>query len=382
MKFTTDELKRVVNLNNEILSNSNLRKQGPLSNLIFVIMNGRLYTITQGQKNISALAMLVDCGETDEPTGVYAINGGNLNKTLAECTGDVELEFVSDDTRHEVVLHADFGKVKFSAYKVETSTADTQFELVIPKLLELRDATLNEGHTISSDEWTKHLDIVGAAGNDVMVSSPFIVSNSAVILNLPYMVMRYRAEMPYRFATEIDIVKVLRRVADSGDGDTFTRITNESNRHQLHLAKDNVYFYVNGVNTQAHAVEDFKWEQEVEQTGMVETSQLQRLLRIADIFTDGVNDVVIDWDFGNNVANVYNMGANLANQQGTNTHLTFNNNSGQEDLVVKTAVHGQTLLKLLSYTSDDEVAVEVLRDKKQLHITFSEGDFYIFYKAL
>ena len=66
MKFSVETLKNVVAVNNSIIGNQNLRKDGPLSYLTFIIQNGVLYTVAQGSKNLSTLAMLNTVGETEE----------------------------------------------------------------------------------------------------------------------------------------------------------------------------------------------------------------------------------------------------------------------------------------------------------------------------
>ena len=383
MQFTTESLRKIVNLNNTIIANNNLRKPGPLSNLIFVIKEGRLYTLSQGQKNVSVLLLLTDCGATDEPDGVYAIDGSKLSKTLAECSGEVQLKFISDEDTHEVVLETDFGKVKFSVYRVETSTQDTDFNTIIPKLLEMRQETEQEGHTLSQEDWQKYLAVSTATKDDSLVPFPFIVHPEMIGVNVPYMVVRYHADLPYKFSTDMEIVKVLRQVVNTHDEDTKSRLTNfnNNNMQQFHIGVDNVYMYVIGVNPQDNSATLLPWKQNETMTGKVNREHLQRLLRISNIFTETDSDITVEWDFPNSTVKVYNSGANLPNQEGTQTRLPFSHNSDSE-VIIKTAVHGQTILDLLNYTQDEEVSVEIKPSERQLHITFSEGDFYVFYKAL
>ena len=163
MKFQVEDLKKVVSLNNSIIGNNNLRKEGPLSNLIFIIREGKLYTLAQGSKNLSTLALMIEVGDTEEPAGVYAIDGGKFNKTLGECVDEVELNFIKDEsTRVQVVeLKTEFGTVKFNTYLVEDTSQDTRFGEILPQLLELRNATQADGHVVTKDVWEHSLKIVG-----------------------------------------------------------------------------------------------------------------------------------------------------------------------------------------------------------------------------
>lgn len=381
MRISVDKLKSVVTLNNSIIGNNSLRKAGPLSNLIFIIRDRQLYTISQGQKNMSAMALLYKLGETDEPAGVYAIDGQKMNRTLAECEGDIDINFISDDTRHEVVVVTEFGEIKFGTYTVESATADTNFEVIIPTLLELEAETKTEGHKIEQEVWDRNLSIVTATREEDLMPNPFLVHEDLVGISLPYMTLRYKTELPYHFATELDIVRVLREVVLSGEEDTYSQVTNKHSRNQFHFVTGDIYYYVNGVNTANTVVTTFPWEQDPAYTGSVHKEQLQKLIRLSNIFAESDQDIVIDWDFGGKKVAVYNSSANHANQSGINTHANFTHNHDGE-YTVKTGVHGPTVLKLLTYTNDEYVNVEMVPSKKYLHVTFTEGDFYVFYKAL
>lgn len=376
MQFEVEELKKIVGLNNSILSNNNLRKDGPLSNLIFIIRDNHLYTLTQGSKNMTTLALLVSVSEYEAEDAVYAINANRFQRTLNECKDTVDLVFNKTDDTQDVELHTEFGVIKFNTYLVENTSNDTRFDEILPTLLEQKQATVDEGHQLDKSVWEQNLKIVGAVREEEFVQNPFMIDTDVVGILLPYMILRYKSELPYSVATELDVVRVLREAVSLGEDETYSQVTEDNRRSQLHFNSGGVYLLVNGVSTQTSRINQQTWEQDVEFTGEVDLAQLKQLIRVADIFTEDNDTIHIEWDFEQNKANVRNEGVNLNNQSGANTSLDFQNNSTTQTTVT-TGINGPSLLKLLTYTDDETVSVEVLPQKRNLHITFTEGDLYV-----
>lgn len=376
MQFEVEELKKIVGLNNSILSNNNLRKDGPLSNLIFIIRDNHLYTLTQGSKNMTTLALLVSVSEYEAEDAVYAINANRFQRTLNECKDTVDLVFNKTDDTQDVELHTEFGVIKFNTYLVENTSNDTRFDDILPTLLEQKQATVDEGHQLDKSVWEQNLKIVGAVREEEFVQNPFMIDTDVVGILLPYMILRYKSELPYSVATELDVVRVLREAVSLGEDETYSQVTEDNRRSQLHFNSGGVYLLVNGVSTQTSRINQQTWEQDVEFTGEVDLAQLKQLIRVADIFTEDNDTIHIEWDFEQNKANVRNAGVNVNNQSGANTSLDFQNNSTTQTTVT-TGINGPSLLKLLTYTDDETVSVEVLPQKRNLHITFTEGDLYV-----
>lgn len=376
MQFEVEELKKIVGLNNSILSNNNLRKDGPLSNLIFIIRDNHLYTLTQGSKNMTTLALLVSVSEYEAEDAVYAINANRFQRTLNECKDTVDLVFNKTDDTQDVELHTEFGVIKFNTYLVENTSNDTRFDDILPTLLEQKQATVDEGHQLDKSVWEQNLKIVGAVREEEFVQNPFMIDTDVVGILLPYMILRYKSELPYSVATELDVVRVLREAVSLGEDETYSQVTDTNRRSQLHFNSGGVYLLVNGVSTQTSRINQQPWEQDVEFTGEVDLAQLKQLIRVADIFTEDNDTIHIEWDFEQNKANVRNAGVNVNNQSGANTSLDFQNNSTTQTTVT-TGINGPSLLKLLTYTDDETVSVEVLPQKRNLHITFTEGDLYV-----
>lgn len=376
MQFEVEELKKIVGLNNSILSNNNLRKDGPLSNLIFIIRDNHLYTLTQGSKNMTTLALLVSVSDYEAEDAVYAINANRFQRTLNECKDSVDLVFNKTDDTQDVELHTEFGVIKFNTYLVENTSNDTRFDEILPTLLEQKQATVDEGHQLDKSVWEQNLKIVGAVREEEFVQNPFMIDTDVVGILLPYMILRYKSELPYSVATELDVVRVLREAVSLGEDETYSQVTEDNRRSQLHFNSGGVYLLVNGVSTQTSRINQQTWEQDVEFTGEVDLAQLKQLIRVADIFTEDNDTIHIEWDFEQNKANVRNAGVNVNNQSGANTSLDFQNNSTTQTTVT-TGINGPSLLKLLTYTDDETVSVEVLPQKRNLHITFTEGDLYV-----
>lgn len=376
MQFEVEELKKIVGLNNSILSNNNLRKDGPLSNLIFIIRDNHLYTLTQGSKNMTTLALLVSVSDYEAEDAVYAINANRFQRTLNECKDTVDLVFNKTDDTQDVELHTEFGVIKFNTYLVENTSNDTRFDEILPTLLEQKQATVDEGHQLDKSVWEQNLKIVGAVREEEFVQNPFMIDTDVVGILLPYMILRYKSELPYSVATELDVVRVLREAVSLGEDETYSQVTDTNRRSQLHFNSGGVYLLVNGVSTQTSRINQQTWEQDVEFTGEVDLAQLKQLIRVADIFTEDNDTIHIEWDFEQNKANVRNAGVNVNNQSGANTSLDFQNNSTTQTTVT-TGINGPSLLKLLTYTDDETVSVEVLPQKRNLHITFTEGDLYV-----
>lgn len=376
MQFEVEELKKIVGLNNSILSNNNLRKDGPLSNLIFIIRDNHLYTLTQGSKNMTTLALLVSVSDYEAEDAVYAINANRFQRTLNECKDTVDLVFNKTDDTQDVELHTEFGVIKFNTYLVENTSNDTRFDDILPTLLEQKQATVDEGHQLDKSVWEQNLKIVGAVREEEFVQNPFMIDTDVVGILLPYMILRYKSELPYSVATELDVVRVLREAVSLGEDETYSQVTDTNRRSQLHFNSGGVYLLVNGVSTQTSRINQQTWEQDVEFTGEVDLAQLKQLIRVADIFTEDNDTIHIEWDFEQNKANVRNAGVNVNNQSGANTSLDFQNNSTTQTTVT-TGINGPSLLKLLTYTDDETVSVEVLPQKRNLHITFTEGDLYV-----
>lgn len=380
MKFQVEDLKKVVSLNNSIIGNNNLRKEGPLSNLIFIIREGKLYTLAQGSKNLSTLALMIKVGDTEEPAGVYAIDGGKFNKTLGECVDEVELNFIKDEsTRVQVVeLKTEFGTVKFNTYLVEDTSQDTRFGEILPQLLELRNETQAEGHVVNKDVWEHSLKIVGVTKEEEFVQNAFVFEPDLVGINLAHMKLRYRAELPYNFAAELDVVKVMAQMLSMSEDETHSQVIDEPRSAKFVYTSGQVFLMVQGVTTQPTRIKDMTWNQEPEFTGAVNLEQLRQQIRISNIFIEDNSQIVLDLDFENQEMRVKNEGVNIDNQSGINTKLVFHHN-GVSDKVRSIGVHGPMLLKQLAYTEDELVNFEIIEDKRLLHVTFSEGDLYVYY---
>lgn len=380
MKFQVEDLKKVVSLNNSIIGNNNLRKEGPLSNLIFIIREGKLYTLAQGSKNLSTLALMIEVGDTEEPAGVYAIDGGKFNKTLGECVDEVELNFIKDEsTRVQVVeLKTEFGTVKFNTYLVEDTSQDTRFGEILPQLLELRNETQATGHVVNKDVWEHSLKIVGVTKEEEFVQNAFVFEPDLVGINLAHMKLRYRAELPYNFSAELDVVKVMAQMLSMSEDETRSQVIDEPRSAKFVYTSGQVFLMVQGVTTQPTRIKDMTWNQEPEFTGAVNLEQLRQQIRISNIFIEDNSQIVLDLDFENQEMRVKNEGVNIDNQSGINTKLVFHHN-GVSDKVRSIGVHGPMLLKQLAYTEDELVNFEIIEDKRLLHVTFSEGDLYVYY---
>lgn len=380
MKFSVDALKDVVAVNNSIIGNQNLRKDGPLSYLTFVIQNGVLYTVVQGSKNLSTLAMLNTVGETDEPNGVYAIDGNKFSKTLSECVEEVDLVFINNETNYAVELHTEFGVIKFSVYRVEDISSDTRFSQIIPYLLEQQADVEANGQEVTKETWLDVTKIANVERGDGFVQNPFIFERNLVGMELPFFILRYRTELPINFGTELDIVRVLTAALAVSDDTTKVDITTDGRSTNFRFSSDGVFLVVRKVSTHTQRINEHTWEQDPNYTGKVNLDTLRRLVRISSIFTDFEDDIEVEWDFGNKTAHIKNQGVDNVSQSGINTQLTFTHDSETED-VITTGIHGKTLIKLLSYTEDEDVSVEIIPSQRKLHIVFTEGDLYVYYKS-
>lgn len=380
MKFSVDALKDVVAVNNSIIGNQNLRKDGPLSYLTFVIQNGVLYTVVQGSKNLSTLAMLNTVGETDEPNGVYAIDGNKFSKTLSECVEEVDLVFINNETNYAVELHTEFGVIKFSVYRVEDISSDTRFSQIIPYLLEQQADVEANGQEVTKETWLDVTKIANVERGDGFVQNPFIFERNLVGMELPFFILRYRTELPINFGTELDIVRVLTAALTVSDDTTKVDITTDGRSTNFRFSSDGVFLVVRKVSTHTQRINEHTWEQDPNYTGKVNLETLRRLVRISSIFTDFEDDIEVEWDFGNKTAHIKNQGVDNVSQSGINTQLTFTHDSETQD-VITTGIHGKTLIKLLSYTEDEDVSVEIIPSQRKLHIVFTEGDLYVYYKS-
>ena len=380
MKFSVDALKDVVAVNNSIIGNQNLRKDGPLSYLTFVIQNGVLYTVVQGSKNLSTLAMLNTVGETDEPNGVYAIDGNKFSKTLSECVEEVDLVFINNETNYAVELHTEFGVIKFSVYRVEDISSDTRFSQIIPYLLEQQAEVEANGEEVTKETWLESTQIANVERGDGFVQNPFIFERNLVGMELPFFILRYRTELPINFGTELDIVRVLTAALAVSDDTTKVDITTDGRSTNFRFSSNGVFLVVRKVSTHTQRINEHTWEQDPNYTGKVNLDTLRRLVRISSIFTDFEDDIEVEWDFGNKTAHIKNQGVDNVSQSGINTQLTFTHESETED-VITTGIHGKTLIKLLSYTEDEDVSVEIIPSQRKLHIVFTEGDLYVYYKS-
>lgn len=380
MKFSVETLKNVVAVNNSIIGNQNLRKDGPLSYLTFIIQNGVLYTVAQGSKNLSTLAMLNTVGETDEPNGVYAIDGNKFNKTLSECVEEVDLVFINNETNYAVELHTEFGVIKFSVYRVEDISSDTRFSQIIPYLLEQQAEVEANGEEVPKETWMDATQIANVERSDGFVQNPFIFERNLVGMELPFFILRYRTELPVNFGTELDIVRVLTSTLAVADDTTKVDITTDGRSTNFRFSSNGVFLVVRKVATHTQRINEHTWEQDPNYTGKVNLETLRRLVRISSIFTDFEDDIEVEWDFGNKTAHIKNQGVDNVSQSGINTQLTFTHDSETED-VITTGIHGKTLIKLLSYTNDEDVSVEIIPSQRKLHIVFTEGDLYVYYKS-
>lgn len=383
MKFSVDSLKHIVGVNNSIIGNQNLRKDGPLSYLTFVIKDGVLYTVAQGSKNLSTLAMLLTVGETNEPDGVYAIDGNKFNKTLVECVDDVDLVFVNSDINYAVELHTEYGIIKFSVYRIDNISRDTQFSTIIPELLSQKAEVEEVGEVVPRETWENVTKIVGVTKYEEFVKNPFIFERELVGMALPFFILRYKTELPINFGTELDIVRVLTSALAVSDENTKVDVKTEGRKSDFRYSSNGVYLIVSKVSDQTQRIKEPSWDQNPNFTGKVNLNTLRRMIRLSSIFTDYEDDIVIEWDFGNKMAHIKNQGVGIASQSGVNTQLPFTHESDNTQ-VIKTGVNGQQLIKLLTYTEDEEVSVEILpenRDRK-LHIVFTEGDLYVYFKAV
>ena len=380
MKFSVETLKNVVAVNNSIIGNQNLRKDGPLSYLTFIIQNGVLYTVAQGSKNLSTLAMLNTVGETDEPNGVYAIDGNKFNKTLSECVEEVDLVFINNETNYAVELHTEFGVIKFSVYRVEDISSDTRFSQIIPYLLEQQAEVEANGEEVLKETWLDATQIANVERSDGFVQNPFIFERNLVGMELPFFILRYRTELPINFGTELDIVRVLTSTLAVADDTTKVDITTDGRSTNFRFSSNGVFLVVRKVATHTQRINEHTWEQDPNYTGKVNLETLRRLVRISSIFTDFEDDIEVEWDFGNKTAHIKNQGVDNVSQSGINTQLTFTHDSETQD-VITTGIHGKTLIKLLSYTDDEDVSVEIIPSQRKLHIVFTEGDLYVYYKS-
>lgn len=380
MKFSVETLKNVVAVNNSIIGNQNLRKDGPLSYLTFIIQNGVLYTVAQGSKNLSTLAMLNTVGETDEPNGVYAIDGNKFNKTLSECVEEVDLVFINNETNYAVELHTEFGVIKFSVYRVEDISSDTRFSQIIPYLLEQQAEVEANGEEVLKETWLDATQIANVERSDGFVQNPFIFERNLVGMELPFFILRYRTELPINFGTELDIVRVLTSTLAVADDTTKVDITTDGRSTNFRFSSNGVFLVVRKVSTHTQRINEHTWEQDPNYTGKVNLETLRRLVRISSIFTDFEDDIEVEWDFGNKTAHIKNQGVDNVSQSGINTQLTFTHDSETQD-VITTGIHGKTLIKLLSYTDDEDVSVEIIPSQRKLHIVFTEGDLYVYYKS-
>lgn len=380
MKFSVETLKNVVAVNNSIIGNQNLRKDGPLSYLTFIIQNGVLYTVAQGSKNLSTLAMLNTVGETDEPNGVYAIDGNKFNKTLSECVEEVDLVFINNETNYAVELHTEFGVIKFSVYRVEDISSDTRFSQIIPYLLEQQAEVEANGEEVLKETWVDATQIANVERSDGFVQNPFIFERNLVGMELPFFILRYRTELPINFGTELDIVRVLTSTLAVADDTTKVDITTDGRSTNFRFSSNGVFLVVRKVSTHTQRINEHTWEQDPNYTGKVNLETLRRLVRISSIFTDFEDDIEVEWDFGNKTAHIKNQGVDNVSQSGINTQLTFTHDSETQD-VITTGIHGKTLIKLLSYTDDEDVSVEIIPSQRKLHIVFTEGDLYVYYKS-
>ena len=380
MKFSVEALKNVVAVNNSIIGNQNLRKDGPLSYLTFIIQNGVLYTVAQGSKNLSTLAMLNTVGETEEPNGVYAIDGNKFNKTLSECVEEVDLVFINNETNYAVELHTEFGVIKFSVYRVEDISSDTRFSQIIPYLLEQQAEVEANGEEVLKETWLESTQIANVERSDGFVQNPFIFERNLVGMELPFFILRYRTELPINFGTELDIVRVLTAALAVSDDTTKVDITTDGRSTNFRFSSDGVFLVVRKVSTHTQRINEHTWEQDPNYTGKVNLETLRRLVRISSIFTDFEDDIEVEWDFGNKTAHIKNQGVDNVSQSGINTQLTFTHDSETQD-VITTGIHGKTLIKLLSYTNDEDVSVEIIPSQRKLHIVFTEGDLYVYYKS-
>lgn len=386
MKININKLKRLVDLNNNIIGSRNLRKAGPLSNLIFIVKDSQYYTLAQGSKNITNIALFVKGGQTDAPDGVYAIDGVRFGKVISELVTvpdleDPDLIFVNDGPQQVVGLQTALGGMKFTSYRIEPGAPETRFDDLLPYYQGLMDQVQNQGHEVSKEQWLNDLSVVSVAREEEFVMSPFFLDQTVVGIYLPQFVYRRKTEYPYRFATEMDMARVLRSVVDQGEEMTHSFIQAQGNKQQFILATTDTLIVINGVNTDEVQAVRHKWDQEAQWTGVTSTEDLKRLLRIAKVFVSDNSLTGVNFNYPEQELEIVTEGVDLANQQGVNTHVPFVHQGDNPDCI-RGIVDGDTFLNLLNDVPDDTVSIELIMDRKNVHVVFEGGDFYFFFRPL
>ena len=105
---------------------------------------------------------------------------------------------------------------------------------------------------------------------------------------------------------------------------------------------------------------------------------MKKLIRVALIYLeDKSEDVVMNWNFDAKKVFVFNQGIDKT-RSGADTNMAFHTTGTG---LRKTAIYGDTLIRVLNMTTDENVRVDIDEDRQLLHIIFTDGDAYIHYSV-
>ena len=380
MLVKTSTFKEACQLLGDIINNKSLQyKEQELQYLTFVVMDKHLYGIAQGEYVDTQLKLLIDLGETEQEDAVYPISFNKFVAPLTESGEEFTLEFINEvDSEKAIVISTDFGKIKVQAYglsNVDNPNSPLNYKKVITSLLTKKAALEKNGDVVIGKDFAKALSASKATADNEMIASPFVFEREMSGVQLPHFTLRYQVELPFNFALDLDSVRVLTDVSKYvKDADGKSLVEGES----FSYTTENVFVEMLGVRRSTGKITKFDWDFNTATSGNVNKEYLKKLIRVALIYLeDKSEDVLMNWYFDAKKVFVYNQGIDKT-RSGADTNMDFHTTGTG---LRKTAIYGDTLIRVLNMTTDENVRVDIDEDRQLLHIIFTDGDAYIHYSV-
>lgn len=380
MLVKTSTFKEACQLLGDIINNKSLQyKEQELQYLTFVVLDKHLYGIAQGEYVDTQLKLLIDLGETEQEDAVYPISFNKFVAPLTESGEEFTLEFINEvDSEKAIVISTDFGKIKVQAYglsNVDNPNSPLNYKKVITSLLTKKAALEKNGDVVIGKDFAKALSASKATADNEMIASPFVFEREMSGVQLPHFTLRYQVELPFNFALDLDSVRVLTDVSKYvKDADGKSLVEGES----FSYTSENVFVEMLGVRRSTGKITKFDWDFNTDTSGNVNKEYLKKLIRVALIYLeDKSEDVVMNWNFDANKVFVFNQGIDKT-RSGADTNMAFHTTGTG---LRKTAIYGDTLIRVLNMTTDENVRVDIDEDRQLLHIIFDGGDAYIHYSV-
>lgn len=380
MLVKTSTFKEACQLLGDIINNKSLQyKEQELQYLTFVVLDKHLYGIAQGEYVDTQLKLLIDLGETEQEDAVYPISFNKFVAPLTESGEEFTLEFINEvDSEKAIVISTDFGKIKVQAYglsNVDNPNSPLNYKKVITSLLTKKAALEKNGDVVIGKDFAKALSASKATADNEMIASPFVFEREMSGVQLPHFTLRYQVDLPFNFALDLDSVRVLTDVSKYvKDADGKSLVEGES----FSYTSENVFVEMLGVRRSTGKITKFDWDFNTDTSGNVNKEYLKKLIRVALIYLeDKSEDVVMNWNFDANKVFVFNQGIDKT-RSGADTNMAFHTTGTG---LRKTAIYGDTLIRVLNMTTDENVRVDIDEDRQLLHIIFTDGDAYIHYSV-